>query len=65
MLTKNLAELYENRKEDEVTDFCSHTHWINCNSLPWCKVYNKPCNPKYWKSCNIYQDYLNKKYMEG
>jgi len=66
MFTKNLAELYENRKENQVTDFCPHTHWINCNSLPWCRVYKNPCDfAKYGLKCPIYQDYLTKKYMEG
>jgi len=64
MFTKNLAEPYENRKEDEATDFCPHTHWVNCNSLPWCKVFNRSCDQKYKHHCPVYREYLNKKYME-
>jgi len=60
----NLAEVYERNKEDFVTDFCPEVLWVNSNSLPWCRVFNGQCDPKYKSHCPVYREYLNKRYME-
>uniref|UniRef100_A0A6M3JSZ8 Uncharacterized protein n=1 Tax=viral metagenome TaxID=1070528 RepID=A0A6M3JSZ8_9ZZZZ len=65
MFTKNLAEVYEKKKVDQVTDFCPEADWTSYKSTrhcPFCGIYNEICKVKhYGLFCYPYAEYRKKR----
>uniref|UniRef100_A0A6M3IFA6 Uncharacterized protein n=1 Tax=viral metagenome TaxID=1070528 RepID=A0A6M3IFA6_9ZZZZ len=59
MFMKNLAEVYEKKKEDEMSLMsCPYLIWFNQASYPLCKINHEHCKAHKWHMyCHQYDQW--------